>query len=33
MSELFELILLITLLSEAMEQCDIEYIAIKRTKK
>lgn len=33
MSDLFELILFFSLLFEAMEQCDIEYIAIKRTKK
>ena len=33
MNDLFELILLITLLSEALEHFDIEYIAIKRAKK
>ena len=33
MSDLFELILLVTLLSEAVERFDIEYIAIKRAKK
>ena len=32
MSDLFDLIVLIALLSEALERFDIEYIAIKRTK-
>ena len=33
MNDIFELILLITFLSEALEHFDIEYIAIKRAKK
>ena len=33
MNDFFELILLISLLSEALERLDIEYIAIKRAKK
>lgn len=33
MGDFFELMVLIALLSETLERLDIEYIAIKRTKK
>ena len=33
MSDFFDLIMLIALLSEMLERFDIEYIAIKRNKK
>ncbi len=33
MKDFFELLLLISLLSETLEHFDIEYLVIKRTKK